>query len=104
MTKIPNYDDSYSEHLKKIMKGFIRKGNYVTQLNISLEDLLKGKDFSIFERFMWSNSFLFIQPMREENGGLLGLHGQEIWKIKRNQKREVKHKNIPKSCWNWLKN
>lgn len=55
MTKIPNYDDSYSEHLKKIMKGFIRKGNYVTQLNISLEDLLKGKDFSIFECFMWSD-------------------------------------------------
>jgi nucleolar MIF4G domain-containing protein 1 len=42
VTKIPNYDTSYSEHLKKIMKGFIRKGNYVTQLNISLEDLLKG--------------------------------------------------------------
>ncbi|XP_066139516.1 nucleolar MIF4G domain-containing protein 1 homolog isoform X2 [Euwallacea fornicatus] len=39
VTKIPNYDISYSEHLKKIMKGFIRKGNYVTPLNISLEDL-----------------------------------------------------------------
>lgn len=42
VTKIPNYDVSYSEHLKKIMKGFIRTGNYVTTLNISLEDLLKG--------------------------------------------------------------
>ncbi|XP_030758082.1 nucleolar MIF4G domain-containing protein 1 homolog [Sitophilus oryzae] len=42
VTKIPNYDPSYSEHLKKISKGFIRKGNYVTQLNISLEDLLKA--------------------------------------------------------------
>ncbi|XP_066254134.1 nucleolar MIF4G domain-containing protein 1 homolog [Euwallacea similis] len=39
VTKIPNYDISYSEHLKKIMKGFIRRGNYVTPLNISLEDL-----------------------------------------------------------------
>lgn len=44
VTKIPNYDTSYSEHLKKIMKGFIRKGNYVTQLNISLEDLLKANE------------------------------------------------------------
>jgi nucleolar MIF4G domain-containing protein 1 len=44
VTKIPNYDTSYSEHLKKIMKGFIRKGNYVTQLNISLEDLLKAEE------------------------------------------------------------
>lgn len=42
MTKIPNYDTSYAEHLKKLLKSFIRKGNYVTQLNISLEDLLKG--------------------------------------------------------------
>ncbi|KAK9883543.1 hypothetical protein WA026_001718 [Henosepilachna vigintioctopunctata] len=44
MSKIPNYDNSYSEHLKKIMKGFIRKGNYVTQLSISLEDLLKAEE------------------------------------------------------------
>ncbi|RZB40187.1 nucleolar MIF4G domain-containing protein 1 [Asbolus verrucosus] len=44
VSKIPNYDTTYSEHLKKIMKGFIRKGNYVTQLNISLEDLLKVEE------------------------------------------------------------
>lgn len=43
MSKIPNYDVSYSEHLKKLLKGFVRKGCYVTTLNISLEDLLKGK-------------------------------------------------------------
>lgn len=43
VTKIPNYDISYSEHWKKIMKSMIRKGNYVTTLNISLEDLLKGE-------------------------------------------------------------
>lgn len=42
MTKIPNYDNSYSEHLKKVLKGLIRRGNYVTTLNIALEDLLKG--------------------------------------------------------------
>lgn len=42
VSKIPNYDTTYSEHLKKLLKTFIRKGNYVTQLNISLEDLLKG--------------------------------------------------------------
>ena len=43
MTKIPNYDPSHIEHLKKLMKGLLRKGNYVTELKISLEDLLKGK-------------------------------------------------------------
>ncbi|KAJ8953596.1 hypothetical protein NQ318_003020 [Aromia moschata] len=44
VSKIPNYDTSYPDHLKKVMKGFIRKGNYVTQLNISLEDLLKAEE------------------------------------------------------------
>ncbi|PSN29484.1 hypothetical protein C0J52_23722 [Blattella germanica] len=44
MTKIPNYDPSHIEHLKKLMKGFLRKGNYITELKISLEDLLKGEN------------------------------------------------------------
>ncbi|XP_069672026.1 nucleolar MIF4G domain-containing protein 1 [Periplaneta americana] len=44
MTKIPNYDPTHSEHLKKIMKGFLRKGSYVTELKISLEDLLKADE------------------------------------------------------------
>nr|CAD7447295.1 unnamed protein product [Timema bartmani] len=44
VSKIPNYDTSHSEHLKKLLKGFLRKGNYVTELNISLEDLLKAEE------------------------------------------------------------
>ncbi|XP_067011614.2 nucleolar MIF4G domain-containing protein 1 [Anabrus simplex] len=44
MAKIPNYDTSHSEHLKKLLKGFLRKGNYVTELKISLEDLLKAEE------------------------------------------------------------
>ena len=43
MAKIPNYDPGHIEPLKKLMKGFLRKGNYITELKISLEDLLKGK-------------------------------------------------------------
>lgn len=42
MNKIPQYDPSHIEHLKKILKTFIRKGNNVSQLNLSLEDLLNG--------------------------------------------------------------
>nr|CAD7392722.1 unnamed protein product [Timema cristinae] len=44
VSKIPNYDTSHSEHLKKLLKGFLRKGNYVTELKISLEDLLKAEE------------------------------------------------------------
>ncbi|RUS85831.1 hypothetical protein EGW08_006383, partial [Elysia chlorotica] len=43
MNKIPNYDPSHVEHLKKITKNFIRgQGLGEDQLNISLEDLLKA--------------------------------------------------------------
>lgn len=42
MNKIPQYDPSQIEHLKKIFKNFIHKGNSVTQFNVTLEDLLEG--------------------------------------------------------------
>ncbi|XP_063626148.1 nucleolar MIF4G domain-containing protein 1 homolog [Cydia splendana] len=42
LNKIPNYDPSFVEQLKKTVRGIIRKGNYATPLNITLEDLLKA--------------------------------------------------------------
>lgn len=42
INKIPQYDPSYVEHLKKVIKNIIRKGNTITQFNVSLEDLLHG--------------------------------------------------------------
>ncbi|KAK4873571.1 hypothetical protein RN001_012931 [Aquatica leii] len=45
MTKIPNYDTTYSDHLKKLQKTFVHKGSYVTTLNIALEDLLKADEY-----------------------------------------------------------
>ncbi|CAH1639342.1 unnamed protein product [Spodoptera littoralis] len=44
LTKIPNYEPTYAEHLKKITRTIIRKGNYITPLNIRLEDLLKADE------------------------------------------------------------
>ncbi|CAG4982193.1 unnamed protein product [Colias eurytheme] len=44
LTKIPNYDPTYVEHLKKMAKAVVRKGNYVTPLNIRLEDLLRAHE------------------------------------------------------------
>ncbi|KAM0733548.1 Nucleolar MIF4G domain-containing protein 1 [Formica fusca] len=48
MSKIPQYDPSRIEHLKKILKNFIHKGNSVTQFNVTLEDLLE-----VDERGKW---------------------------------------------------
>ncbi|XP_072944719.1 nucleolar MIF4G domain-containing protein 1 homolog [Epargyreus clarus] len=48
LNKIPNYDPSYVETLKKSCRSIVRKGNYVTPLNIRLEDLLK-----VDERGKW---------------------------------------------------
>lgn len=42
MNKIPQYDPILMEHLRKILKNFIHKGNFVTQFNVTLEDLLEG--------------------------------------------------------------
>ncbi|XP_077290813.1 nucleolar MIF4G domain-containing protein 1 homolog isoform X2 [Arctopsyche grandis] len=44
MNKIPNYDPSYSEELKKSMKTIVRRGNTVIPLNIKLDDLLKADE------------------------------------------------------------
>lgn len=40
VSKIPQYDPSHVEHLKKVMKSIIRKGNAITPFNVSLTDLL----------------------------------------------------------------
>ncbi|XP_011313367.1 nucleolar MIF4G domain-containing protein 1 isoform X2 [Fopius arisanus] len=48
MSKIPQYDPSHVEHLKKLLRTFLRKGSVITQFNISLDDLLK-----VDERGKW---------------------------------------------------
>ncbi|XP_022241733.1 nucleolar MIF4G domain-containing protein 1-like isoform X2 [Limulus polyphemus] len=44
MHKIPNYDPSLVEHLRKVLRGFVRKGCTVQELKISLEDLLNAEE------------------------------------------------------------
>ncbi|CAL7948106.1 unnamed protein product [Xylocopa violacea] len=44
ISKIPQYDPSDVEHLKKVMKSVIRQGNTVTRFNVSLEDLLHADE------------------------------------------------------------
>ncbi|KAL1123123.1 hypothetical protein AAG570_002211 [Ranatra chinensis] len=48
MAKLPQYDPTLSNHLKKLMKTMVRTGNSVTELKISLDDLLK-----VDERGRW---------------------------------------------------
>lgn len=40
VNRIPNYDPTLAEHLRKILKTLCINGKYVTTLNISLEDLV----------------------------------------------------------------
>lgn len=44
VNKIPQYDPSQVEHLKKVMKSVIRKGNDITRFNVTLEDLLHADE------------------------------------------------------------
>lgn len=48
MNKIPQYDPSLVEHFRKILKGMITSGKYVSTLNIGLDDLL-----NVDERGKW---------------------------------------------------
>ncbi|XP_065093901.1 nucleolar MIF4G domain-containing protein 1 homolog [Ochlerotatus camptorhynchus] len=48
MNKIPQYDPTLVEHFRKILKGMITSGKYVSTLNIGLDDLL-----NVDERGKW---------------------------------------------------
>lgn len=52
MSKIPQYDPSRIEHLKKILKNLIHKGNSVTQFNVSLKDLLEGMKNITYKKYI----------------------------------------------------
>ena len=41
VNKIPNYDPSHFEHLRKSFKVCIREGKFATELNISYKDLIQ---------------------------------------------------------------
>ncbi|XP_053644716.2 nucleolar MIF4G domain-containing protein 1 homolog [Cherax quadricarinatus] len=44
MAKVPNYDPSHVEHLKKVLKGMVRRGTQAALLKVTLEDLLKARE------------------------------------------------------------
>lgn len=50
VSKIPSYSPEHVEHLKKLLRSLVRRGNYVAELKISLADLLEGMaiSFAIF--------------------------------------------------------
>lgn len=41
VNKIPQYDPTLGEHLRKILRSLLVNGKYVTTLNITLDDLLR---------------------------------------------------------------
>lgn len=43
INKIPQYDPSLAEHLRKILKSLFVNGKYVVTLNITLDDLLNAE-------------------------------------------------------------
>lgn len=42
VNKIPQYDPTLAEHLRKILRSMLVNGKYVTTLNIRMDDLLKA--------------------------------------------------------------
>ena len=60
MNKIPQYDPVHIEHLKKILKSFLRKGNTISPFEIGLNDLLQGNTF-----IFYSKVFNFLQIIQK---------------------------------------
>lgn len=44
VNKIPQYDPTLAEHLRKVLKSLLVNGKYVTTLNITLDDLLNASE------------------------------------------------------------
>lgn len=42
MTKIPQYDPTRIERLKKLIRSMIRTGQHLTELKITVDDILNG--------------------------------------------------------------
>ena len=40
VNKIPNYDPSHFEHLRKSLKSYVREGNFVTEMKIGLKVIM----------------------------------------------------------------
>ncbi|XP_043276186.1 nucleolar MIF4G domain-containing protein 1 [Venturia canescens] len=88
MSKIPQYDPTHVEHLKKIMKTFLRKGNVVTQFNISLEDLLqvdeRGKWWIVGSA--WTGNNDLTKPLKSTDNSGKPLFSQKILDLARKQR------------------
>ncbi|XP_063536934.1 nucleolar MIF4G domain-containing protein 1 homolog [Cydia strobilella] len=84
LNKIPNYDPSFVEQLKKTVRGIIRKGNYATPLNITLEDLLKAET-----RGKWwvvGSAWEGNRPMPEEKVKAVPSTDQKLLELARKQR------------------
>lgn len=44
VTKIPQYDSSLVEHFRKLLKRYVKSGNYISTLAITMEDLLNAEE------------------------------------------------------------
>ncbi|KAH0563951.1 hypothetical protein KQX54_008283 [Cotesia glomerata] len=89
MKKIPQYDTSHVEHLKKLLKNFLHKGNSVTQFNISLSDLLnaneKGKWWIVGSA--WSGTIDSAnKPTKDKNSDGSMQFSQQILELARKQR------------------
>ncbi|XP_023321469.1 nucleolar MIF4G domain-containing protein 1 [Eurytemora carolleeae] len=66
VNKIPNYDPSHLDHLRKGLKSHIREGNFVTELKIGLKDL---EDADTKGRWWIVGSFYAGNLVGEKRGG-----------------------------------
>ncbi|XP_019538977.3 nucleolar MIF4G domain-containing protein 1 homolog [Aedes albopictus] len=96
MNKIPQYDPTLVEHFRKILKGMITSGKYVSTLNIGLDDLLnvdeRGKWWLVGSAWHGKNDGKDTEAGKSSTGGSAGGFSQQLLELARKQRMNTDDK------------
>lgn len=96
MNKIPQYDPTLVEHFRKILKGMITSGKYVSTINIGLDDLLnvdeRGKWWLVGSAWHGKKDGKDAASGNNSTGGNAGGFSQQLLELARKQRMNTDDK------------
>ena len=71
VNKMPHYDPSHLDHLKKVLKTFVREGCLVTELKIGLEDIQQAETRKLMSSSLKSQELGLKKGKQSVDGGMI---------------------------------